>query len=58
MKLSPKQKKIAAAAEPRDKIDGKDFAALRQAPKKKTMKKKQRQLQCQLCNKHNNSWEN
>ena len=39
MKLSPKQK-IAAAAEPRDKIDGKDFAALRQAPKKKTMKKK------------------
>tara|TARA_Y100001937_G_C7011064_1_gene280982 strand:- start:21 stop:167 length:147 start_codon:yes stop_codon:yes gene_type:complete len=40
MKLSPKQKKIAAAAEPRDKIDSKDFAALRQAPKKKMMKKK------------------
>lgn len=28
-KLSPKQKKIAAMAEPKDKIDGKDFAALR-----------------------------
>jgi hypothetical protein len=27
--LSPKQKKIASAAEPRDKITGADFAALR-----------------------------
>ena len=27
--LSPKQKKIASAAEPRDKITGDDFAALR-----------------------------
>jgi len=36
-KYSPKQKKIAKAAEPRDKIDGKDFAALRQTkPKKKS----------------------
>jgi len=36
-KYSPKQKKIAKAAEPRDKIDGKDFAKLRKKPKKKTM---------------------
>ena len=27
--LSPKQKKIASAAEPKDKITGEDFAALR-----------------------------
>ena len=40
MKLSPKQKKIAAAAAPTNKITGADFAALRQDPKKKTMKKK------------------
>jgi len=29
--LSPKQKKLAAAAEPRDKITGEDFKALRKA---------------------------
>ena len=28
MPLSPKQKKLAAVAEPRDRIDGKDFAKL------------------------------
>ena len=40
MKLSPKQKKIAAAAAPTNKITGADFAALKKAPKKKPMKKK------------------
>ena len=40
MKLSPKQKKIAAAAEPRDKIDGKDFAALRISAQEKDNEKK------------------
>ena len=39
MKLSPKQKKIAAAAEPTNKITGADFEALTKAPKKKLMKK-------------------
>lgn len=34
MKLSPKQKKIAAAAEPSDKITGADFKALKKKPKK------------------------
>lgn len=34
-KLSPKQKKIAAAAEPRDKITGADFKALRGAKGRK-----------------------
>ena len=34
-KLSPKQKKIAAAAPPTDKITGADFTALRAAKKKK-----------------------
>tara|TARA_Y100000114_G_scaffold96250_1_gene89592 strand:- start:2356 stop:2544 length:189 start_codon:yes stop_codon:yes gene_type:complete len=29
--LSPKQKKLAAAAEPRDKITGEDFKALKKA---------------------------
>ena len=35
--LSPKQKKIASAAEPRDQITGEDFAALRS---NRTMAKK------------------
>jgi len=30
--LSPKQKKIAAAAEPTEKITGEDFAALKDKP--------------------------
>lgn len=34
-KLSPKQKKIAAAAEPRDKITGADFKALKNAKGRK-----------------------
>ena len=35
-KYSPAQKKIAQVAEPRDKINGKDFAKLRKnKPKKK-----------------------
>jgi hypothetical protein len=33
-KLSPKQKKIAAAAKPKKKITGADFAALRKRRKK------------------------
>ena len=33
MPLSPKQKKLAAVAEPRDRIDGKDFAALNKRKK-------------------------
>ena len=41
IKYSPKQKKIAQVVEPRDKIDGKDFAALRQnKPKKSTLMSK------------------
>ncbi len=32
--LSPKQKKIAGAAAPTDKIDGKDFKALKAKKKK------------------------
>lgn len=32
--LSPKQKKIAGAAAPADKIDGKDFKALKAKKKK------------------------
>tara|TARA_R110002049_G_scaffold2939_3_gene23741 strand:+ start:330 stop:473 length:144 start_codon:yes stop_codon:yes gene_type:complete len=41
MKYSSKQMKIAKAAEPRNKIDGKDFAALRQnKPKKSTLMSK------------------
>ena len=35
--LSPKQKKLAKAAKPNDKITGEDFKALK---KKKTKKKK------------------
>jgi hypothetical protein len=35
-KLSPKQKKIASAAKPTDKITGEDFKALK---KKKAVKK-------------------
>lgn len=34
-KYSPKQKKLAAVAEPRDKITGADFKALSKKPKKK-----------------------
>ena len=37
MKLSPKQKKIAAAAAPVDKIDGNDFKAMKKKPKKKSI---------------------
>ena len=33
--LTPKQKKIANAAEPKDKITGADFKALKKKPKKK-----------------------
>ena len=33
--LSPKQKKIANAANPKDKITGEDFKALKKKPKKK-----------------------
>ena len=32
--LSPKQKKIAGAADPKDKITGADFKALKKAKKK------------------------
>ena len=41
-KLSPKQKKIAAIAEPKDKIDAKDLAALRAKKKKKKYKRKKK----------------
>jgi hypothetical protein len=34
-KMSPKQKKIASAAEPVNAITGADFKALRKKPKKK-----------------------
>ena len=34
-KLSPKQKKLARVAEPRDSITGADFAALKKNKKKK-----------------------
>jgi hypothetical protein len=37
-KLSPKQKKLASVAEPRDKITGDDFKALKKT-KKSTSKK-------------------
>ena len=37
MKLSPKQKKIAAAAAPVDKIDSNDFKAMKKKPKKKSI---------------------
>ena len=48
--LSPKQKKIAAAADPKDRITGADFQALRNKPRsakkgaqaKKQAKKKSR----------------
>lgn len=33
--LTPKQKKIAGAANPKDKITGEDFKALKKKPKKK-----------------------
>tara|TARA_Y100000114_G_scaffold76695_1_gene70386 strand:- start:1058 stop:1213 length:156 start_codon:yes stop_codon:yes gene_type:complete len=36
-KLTPKQQKIAQAAAPTDQITGADFAALRKAPKKKSV---------------------
>jgi hypothetical protein len=35
MKMSPKQKKIANAATPTNKITGADFQALKKKPKKK-----------------------
>jgi len=35
MKISPKQKKIASAAKPTNKITGADFKALKKKPKKK-----------------------
>ena len=34
-KYSPKQKKLARIAEPRDAITGADFAALKKKPKKR-----------------------
>jgi hypothetical protein len=34
-KYSPKQKKLARVAEPRDKITGADFKALRKKPKRR-----------------------
>lgn len=34
-KYSPKQKKLARVAEPRDKITGADLKALKKKPKKK-----------------------
>lgn len=34
-KYSPKQKKLAAVAEPRKKITGADLKALKKSPKKK-----------------------
>jgi len=37
MNLSPKQKKIAAAAAPTNKITGDDFKALKKKPKKKSI---------------------
>jgi hypothetical protein len=39
-KLSPKQKKIAKAAPPRNKITGADFKALKKSSKKTTKKTK------------------
>ncbi len=36
-KLSPKQMKIASAANPKDQITGADFAELKKKPKKKSM---------------------
>jgi hypothetical protein len=39
-KLSPKQKAIAKAAPPRDKITGADFKALKKSSKKVTKKNK------------------
>ena len=35
MKMSSKQKKMASAAEPKNKITGADFAALKKKKKKK-----------------------
>ena len=37
--LTPKQKKIANAANPKDKITGEDFKALKKKPKSKKKKK-------------------
>ena len=39
-KYSPKQKKLARIAPPRDKITGADFAMLKKRKKKKKKKKK------------------
>ena len=38
--LTPKQKKIAGAANPKDKITGADFKALKKTKKKSDHKKK------------------
>ena len=37
-KYSPKQKRLAAAAKPRNKITGADFKALKKKPKRKKRK--------------------
>ena len=37
-KYSPKQKRLAAAAKPRNKITGADFKALKKKPKRKKSK--------------------
>lgn len=39
-KYSPKQKRLARIAPPRDKITGADFAMLKKRKKKKTKRKK------------------
>jgi len=39
-KYSPKQKRLARVAEPRDKITGADFAALKRSKSKNKRKKK------------------
>mgnify|MGYP003133119243 FL=1 len=44
MKLSPKQKKLAAAAKPRKKITKADFEALKKKKKKAPAKKTARKL--------------
>ena len=39
-KMSPKQKKMAAAASPKNKITGADFAAMKKNKKRKSMMSK------------------
>ena len=41
-KLSPKQKKLAAAAKPKNKITGADFKALKRKKKSTTKKRTRR----------------